>query len=182
MRRAPGLTALTRRDFCALAGLGVLAAGCTDGGITPIETGGLGGGNHNGPDAGPGSNHQVDAGVPPTDSGSMATCTGSPVDVGAASMYTTNNPVIHGSSFFVVRDSGGLYALSAKCTHEGATCQVQSGDFYCPRHGAEFTFNGAVIGGPVFQPLVHYSMCILPNGHVGVDTTKTVSASTRLVA
>jgi nitrite reductase/ring-hydroxylating ferredoxin subunit len=83
---------------------------------------------------------------------------------------------------FVARDAGGLYALTARCTHEGATCIVQSGDFYCPRHGAEFTFDGAVISGPVSHPLGHYGLCILSNGNLGLQTSTTVSATTRLVA
>ena len=40
---------------------------------------------------------------------------------------------------------------------------------------------GALSGGPVSKPLVHYAMCTLPNGHVGVVATMQVAASTRLV-
>ena len=80
----------------------------------------------------------------------------------------------------MVRDSGGLYALTAACTHSGATCQVSGTEFYCPRHGATFTFNGVVTQGPAFFPLNHYSMCDMSNGHVGVNTSQTVGSSVRL--
>jgi cytochrome b6-f complex iron-sulfur subunit len=180
MRRSP---ALTRRHFCALSAAGAVAA-CSDG-VLPIQTGGLGGtggddqqpdaSQANPPDAGSGSGSNPDA--------SVGTCSGTETDVGAPSSFTTGNPIYFSSNkFFVVRDAQGLYALTARCTHEGATCVVQSGEFFCPRHGAEFTFTGAIIAGPVSSPLKHYAMCTLANGHVAVNTGMTVSASTRLNA
>lgn len=187
MKRAEGLAVLSRREVCSAfascVGL-VLVASCTDGDLGAIQTGPLGGpdGPHGGgPDGGmPPS----DAHVPPSDSGSMATCpTSGATDVGMPSTFISNSPVYFAAgNFFVVRDSGGLYALTAKCTHEGATCRVQSGVLYCPRHGAEFTYNGAVISGPVVTGLVHYAMCTLGNGHVAVVTSQHVASSQRLVA
>ncbi len=186
MRRAEGLAVLSRREVCsALAscvGL-ALVASCTDGDLGAVQTGGLNGadGTETGIDAGSQVHH--DAGVT-VDSGPMATCpsTGA-TDVGTPGTFASNSPVYFSTGkFFVVRDSGGLYALTARCTHEGATTVVDSGDFYCPRHGAQFTFNGAVISGPVITGLVHYAMCTLANGHVGVITSQTVSNSQRLMA
>ena len=60
--------------------------------------------------------------------------------------------------------------------------EVSGNEFYCPRHGADFSFTGAVIDGPTNTALAHYSVCLLPNGHIGVDTTTKVTASTRLTA
>lgn len=189
MRRAEGLAVLSRREVCtALASCVGLAfvASCTDGDLGAVQTGGLNGadGTETGIDAGSGSAVHHDAGVPPGDSGPMATCPSTGVtDVGTPGTFASNSPVYFSTGkFFVVRDSNGLYALTARCTHEGATTVVQSGDFYCPRHGAQFTFNGAVIGGPVVTGLVHYAMCTLANGHVGVITSQTVSSSQRLMA
>jgi Rieske Fe-S protein len=92
-----------------------------------------------------------------------------------------NKPVYFSTgNFFVVRDSGGLYALTAKCTHQGTKVVVSGTQFSCPSHGATFTFNGAVTAGPANAPLVHYELCILANGNVGVTTTTTVAATTRL--
>jgi cytochrome b6-f complex iron-sulfur subunit len=192
MKRAPGLVEISRRHFCGLAGFAGFAviggvAACTDGGTGAVQTGALG--TDEPPDA---STHTTtdagvtthDGGVTTHDGGSTgATCTGSPTDVGAASTFALNTPVyVSSGGFFVVRDSGGLYALTAKCTHEGATCVVQSGEFYCPRHGAEFTYNGVVTKGPASSPLKHYSMCTMANGHIGVDTATTVAATVRLDA
>jgi nitrite reductase/ring-hydroxylating ferredoxin subunit len=196
MRRHEKLVEISRRDFCALAGCVGLAIGaCTDGDAHPVETGPLGDqpdappddpdAAPDQPDARPGSpdaRPEPDAmvGSPDASTGG-ATCSGTATDVGAPSSYAMSSPKYFSSgAFFVVRDSGGLYALTSRCTHEGATLSSQSGEFYCPRHGAEFTYNGDIIGGPVFTPLKHYSMCILPNGNAGVQTSKTVSASTRL--
>ena len=181
MRRADGLFDITRRDLCVSACAGLALAACVDGSSNVVHTGSLNGGDDDGADA----NH------PPADAHegtgdatmSSGACTGTSTDVGAATSFVLNTPVyVPGGKFWVVRDSGGLYAFTALCTHEGATTVVQSGHFYCPRHGATFTYNGAILGGPVNRTLVHYAMCTLPNGHVGVMTTMQVAASTRLAA
>jgi nitrite reductase/ring-hydroxylating ferredoxin subunit len=113
----------------------------------------------------------------------MATCGTGAIDVGAPSTFLTNKPVYNSTGrFFVVRDAGGLFAVTARCTHEGAICAVSGSDYRCPRHGALFTFDGTIVSGPVVTPLQHYAMCTLPSGNVGVDTTKTVAKSVRLVA
>jgi nitrite reductase/ring-hydroxylating ferredoxin subunit len=195
MRRHDKLVEISRRDFCALAGcLGLAVSACTDGGVQPVQTGPLGDepdapegtpdAPPGAPDARPGSpdaRPQPDAMLGSPDASSGATCTGTATDVGAPSSYSSGSPKYFSSPrLFVVRDSGGLYALSSRCTHEGATLSTQSGHFYCPRHGAEFTYNGDVISGPVFTGLVHYAMCILSNGNAGVMTSQQVSQSTRL--
>ena len=54
--------------------------------------------------------------------------------------------------------SGGYIAVSQACTHQGVTVQyVGSGhQFYCPSHGATFSENGAVTGGPAGNALKQY--------------------------
>ena len=211
MRRTKELVEVSRRQFCAFACLGVGVAACTDGGTRPVETGPLGDEpDASDPDAEPGAPDAADSidaapgapdarplpdaapGTPdahpvpdasPPDASGGPTCSGTATDVGAPSSYSANQPKYFSSgSFFVVRDSGGLYALSSLCTHEGATLNTQSGEFYCPRHGAEFTYNGDIISGPVFTPLQHYGMCILANGNAGVMKSQKVSSSQRLNA
>lgn len=174
MRRPPGLVALSRREFCSLTGgLGLaVLVGCTDGDTGVIQTGPLGDNEGMTPD-----------GNTAADATTSAVCSGTPTDVGPPSMFTAGAPVYNaGGRFFVVRDAMGLYALTARCTHEGVSCAVSSGKFQCPRHGALFTFDGAVVSGPVSRPLVHYATCLLPNGHVGVTTTQIVASNVRLVA
>ena len=189
MRRANGLTTVSRRGFCggvvSCLGLATVAS-CIDGNTGVVTTGPLGGpGGSNGSGSNPDG---VDAGVhnppPPDAPANMGTCpaTGA-TDVGMPSAFAMNTPQYFSSgNFFVVRDSGGLYALTARCTHEGATCVDSQGELYCPRHGAEFTYNGDIISGPVSIGLVHYAMCTMSNGHVGVDRSQTVSKSQRLNA
>ncbi len=193
MRRTDRLVELSRRDFCALAGCAALAiVGCTDGDAGVVQTGALGdtpdAPDHPGdPDAKPGSPdaHLYDAkpGSPDAAPSTGPACTGTATDCGAASVFVAGSPKIFSSGrFFVVRDSGGLYAVSSICTHEGATNGISSGHFRCPRHGATFTFNGDILGGPVSRGLVHYAMCIMSGGNVGVMTSQQVASTTRLVA
>ncbi len=186
MRRAKGLVELSRREFCGLAAasyLGLAVSACTDGSNSAVQTGPLGG---SGPDAGkqpPPDGHQPPGDAPQMggDASMGVACNGSPIDVGPASSFQLDTPVYHSTGkFFVVKDSGGFYALTAVCTHEGATCTTQGGNIYCPRHGAQFTYNGDVVSGPVFTGLVHYAMCNMTNGNLGVMTSMQVSKSTRI--
>ena len=160
MKRADALITISRRQFCSgLAGcVGIaMAAGCAAQPQAPA------------PDA-------------PFQSGGVCPTTGA-LDVGAPSTFMMNVPVYFAAGFvFVVRDAGGLYALTARCPHQGFTTNVQGNYFVCPRHGSEFTFAGAVLTGPATAPLVHYAMCTLASGNVGVLTSQVVSDSDRLNA
>lgn len=156
MKRPDALFTISRRHFCSgLAGcLGIaVAAGCG------------------------GSSEVIDA---PPGSGGVCPTTGA-LDVGAPSSFMLNTPVYFATGFvFVVRDAGGLYALTARCPHQGFTTRVEGMYFVCPRHGSEFSFDGMVLTGPATAPLVHYAMCTLASGNVGVLTSQTVSESERL--
>jgi cytochrome b6-f complex iron-sulfur subunit len=153
MKRPDVLVTISRRHFCAgLAGIAVVA-GCGSGASA------------------------IDAAA-----GGVCPTTGA-LDVGAPSTFTLNTPVYFSAGFvFVVRDANGLYALTARCPHQGFTTRVQGNDFVCPRHGSLFSFDGAVLTGPAAAPLVHFAMCMLDNGHVGVLTAQTVADSVRLDA
>ena len=156
MKRPDALFTISRRHFCTgLAGcVGIaVAAGCG------------------------GSSEVIDA---PPGSGGVCPTTGA-LDVGAPSTFMLNVPVYFSMGFvFVVRDANGLYALTARCPHQGFTTKIEGNLFVCPRHGSEFSFDGAVLTGPATAPLVHYAMCMLDNGNVGVLTSQTVSESDRL--
>jgi nitrite reductase/ring-hydroxylating ferredoxin subunit len=191
MRRADGLVAINRRELCSglVAGIGLAIAACTDGNVPVIHTGPLGGGDDgDGPDAGVSLNPDAPmgsgSGSGSGSSGPQPTCPASGVtDVGAPSTFLNGAATYFSTGkFFVVRDAGGLYALTARCTHEGATCTTQSGHFYCPRHGATFAIDGSPTSGPVITGLVHYAMCTLANGHVGVILSQTVAKTDRLDA
>lgn len=162
MKRPLALVTISRRHFCGTiaGGLGIAAlVGC--GGSSTSGT----------PDA-----------SLPIDGHTLGTCpqTGAN-DVGAASTFMTGKPVYFSAgNFWVVRDAGGLYALTARCTHQGVTTIVKNGDFYCPAHGATFDFNGTVLVGPAPSPLVHFAMCTTATGNVGVISSQTVPAAQRL--
>jgi Rieske Fe-S protein len=148
--------------------------------------GGSGGGGGGGGSAGGGGNGggSVDmANEPPGDMATAQSCTPGPTSGGAASSYTVGGtPKLLGSSskqFFVIRDSGGLYAVSAICTHSGCTCEAQSNQFYCPCHGATFDLNGGTPTSPAHSALKHYAMCVDASGSVTIDTTKSVAATQR---
>ncbi len=171
MKRSDGLYDISRRGFVALAGAGglglVVGCGSSDGSGSP----------------------DADMGQP--DAPMNGACSTGGTDVGAASTFTMGVPVlIAAKRLWIVRDAGGLYAMSAACTHEGvttcigtaSTCSSSGTQLYCPRHGAGFSFTGTVLRGPASQPLAHYAMCTLANGNVGVLTTMTVPATTRLNA
>lgn len=176
MKRAEGLVSLSRRELCggvaACLGLATIA-GCVDGDLAPVSTGPL---------TGPGQEHPPDASPP--DTVIVASCPASGVsDVGTATTFVANTPVYFtAGNFFVVRDAGGLYAVTARCTHEGYTCIAEAGKFHCKKHDAFFDYNGGIITGPVVVGLVHYAMCTLANGHVGVIAAQTVPKTQRLVA
>jgi len=158
MKRSEALATLSRRHFCSgIAGcLGIaLVAGC-----------------------GGSDDAMIDAGT----SGGVCPTTGA-LDVGAPSTFMPNMPVYFADGFlFVVRDANGLYALTARCPHQGFTTRVQGMNFVCPRHGSLFSFDGAVLTGPATMPLVHYAMCTLASGNVGVLTSQVVPDTDRLDA
>ncbi len=173
MRRADGLYDITRRDLFTLAAgcVGLSMIACTDGDTGAIGTGAIGG--------------LPDAGTRAPDAGTStgATCGATATDVGDPSTFVADKPVYFSTGrFYVVRDASGLFALTSRCTHEGAVCTVSGTRYRCPRHGALFTFDGTIVSGPVSSPLQHYAVCVLANGHIGVDTSKPVAKTVRLVA
>jgi nitrite reductase/ring-hydroxylating ferredoxin subunit len=80
---------------------------------------------------------------------------------------------------FVGRDTQGLYAMSASCTHEGATLRQSGTHIYCPRHGATFDLNGDNPTSPAFTTLDHYALCVDSTGEGMVDSSSVVSSTTR---
>jgi Rieske Fe-S protein len=105
-------------------------------------------------------------------------------------MFQLNTPVLGADAannpFFVVRDAGGLFALTAICTHQGCTVGSPGTNmgFFCPCHCATFNQNGTNTSSPtasLLQPLVHFALSLM-SGQVCVDTTTVVAATVRLNA
>lgn len=105
-----------------------------------------------------------------------------PVSAGNISALSTGSMMVM-SNVIVARDAGGVYAMSAVCTHAG--CLLDEGGttiasgLSCACHGSTFDGNGAVTRGPARTPLQHYAVTIAADGTLTVDGSKPVSASTR---
>jgi cytochrome b6-f complex iron-sulfur subunit len=85
---------------------------------------------------------------------------------------------VEGEPLIIVRDEGGLYALTAVCTHFGCTVDIQGEQLTCACHGSAFDLDGAVLSGPARTPLQHFRV-VLENGAISVDTTAPVPPETR---
>lgn len=57
---------------------------------------------------------------------------------------------VYNSGVIVARTAGAYIAVQQVCTHESVSITYQGSyqRFYCNGHGATFSENGAVLGGP----------------------------------
>lgn len=74
--------------------------------------------------------------------------------------------------FFVVREPGRIYAISARCVHLGCTINWFSDlrAFKCPCHGSEYHSNGENFAGPAPRPLDRLRIDLSVDGELIVDT------------
>jgi len=74
---------------------------------------------------------------------------------------------------YVVGVSGGIYALSAVCTHLGCITRFLSEErcIACPCHGSRFGLEGNLLSGPAPRPLPWLEVQADPSGNVIVDTS-----------
>lgn len=157
---------LSRRDFCAAAGAGLATLGIVACG------GGLGTGNDD--LAGAGTEDLA---------GGNSTCPPGGLAGGSAAALATGtyqHLTGGGNSVYLCRDATGLFAMDARCTHEGALLTKQASRMYCPRHGATFDLNGEHPTGPANGPLDHYSVCVDAAGNISIDPNTVVDATTRV--
>ena len=83
---------------------------------------------------------------------------------------------------FVCRDGGGLFGVTAVCTHQGAIIGAVNGGmggFRCPSHFSAFALDGSLVNGPALDPLSHHPLCIDGGGNVAVNANQTVAANKR---
>ena len=73
---------------------------------------------------------------------------------------------------YVVGVSGGIYALSAVCTHLGCITRFVSDEnvIACPCHGSRFDLEGNVLHGPAPRPLPWLEVTADEAGNLLVDT------------
>jgi nitrite reductase/ring-hydroxylating ferredoxin subunit len=175
---------LSRRRFCA-TGIATICLGACDNTAARISVGGIQSEDgqadaaHNVDLAQGGLTHDL-AAKPGVDmSQASSTCSGA-VSAGAASAIVQGAPkYVSTARAFVCRDGGGLYAMSADCTHAGCKLTPQSTKFYCSCHGATFDLNGQHPTSPAFSPLPHYALCVDGSGNVEIDPNQVVGPSTR---
>ena len=90
------------------------------------------------------------------------------------------------SNVVVGRDAGGVYAMSAVCTHAGCLLddgsRTVSAGLSCPCHGSTFDGNGSVTAGPARASLQHYAVTIAADGTITVDGSQPVASGTRTSA
>jgi Rieske Fe-S protein len=172
---------VSRRDFCAGMGVGLIAltlpacdAGPPGGtGATSSGTGGTSG--------------DTTGGTTGTSTGGTtggSGCPSAPINGGDASAIaagTAKRLRSGGADIWLCRDGQGLYALDNHCTHQGRAVLFEgtTSGFYCPAHGATYNFNGDNPTDPAFYPLDHFAVCIDSSGAAWIDPSTTVSSTTR---
>ena len=75
---------------------------------------------------------------------------------------------------WLVRDEGGIFALSTVCTHLGCTPNWLEAEqkFKCPCHGSGYYKNGINFEGPTPRPLERYTITLAEDGQILVDKSK----------
>ena len=74
---------------------------------------------------------------------------------------------------YIIGAPGGVYALSAVCTHLGCITRFRSDEnvIACPCHGSRFDLEGNVVHGPAPRALPWLEVRIEPSGVLVVDTS-----------
>jgi cytochrome b6-f complex iron-sulfur subunit len=82
---------------------------------------------------------------------------------------------VSGQRVIVFQSQNQLFALSAKCTHEGCTVTYLPGQsvIWCPCHDGRFDLTGRVLSGPPPQPLTKYLAQRQPDGGIVVSEERT---------
>src|SRR6266851_364049 len=92
---------------------------------------------------------------------------------------------VSGARVAIGRDSGGIYAISLVCTHQGCDIAQSGGSvafnlIRCGCHGSTFDGQGNVTQAPATQPLPHLAVTADAAGALTIHGDMLVSATTRL--
>ena len=84
------------------------------------------------------------------------------VDISTGSLASNGGSLVKNGIIIARTSTGDFLAVSAACTHEGATVNFVSSNstFLCPRHGAKFSSTGSVISGPTNKNLAKYNTSV----------------------
>lgn len=84
-----------------------------------------------------------------------------------------------GRSVAMFKDSGGVYAVSAICTHLGCIIKPTAQGFECPCHGSHFSSDGSVTKGPAPRALAWLKVSGSAGNYM-VDEGETVPPGTKV--
>jgi cytochrome b6-f complex iron-sulfur subunit len=104
---------------------------------------------------------------------------------GNPDLYPVNSvTILQDQQVYIVRTSGGFYAVSAVCTHLGCVTQwkPEANMIACPCHGSKFNPEGKKLEGPAPRPLPHYSITLTADGELLVDKLQTIKPDQVLTA
>jgi nitrite reductase/ring-hydroxylating ferredoxin subunit len=113
---------------------------------------------------------------------------GLPSDYAADGFHKVTNK---SANVLVVRDAGGLYALSSYCTHQCCDMNTKFGSITtvngqpaikCLCHNSKFLADGSVSVGPATVGLDAHPLSVGCDGELHVDTSVIVPSSQRLMA
>jgi Rieske Fe-S protein len=206
------ITMNERRRFLQMLGSGVVAVG-TGCGAVAKSTGGAGGDGAGGDETSSSGTTTGTGGATTTSSASTSSTTASSTTTSSTTTSTTSsssggactaNPtgtklgqpsayasdglhIAKNEGVLIGRDAGGLYALTAICTHQGCDMSGPDGslsgsDIICACHGSEFGPTGAVVHGPAGKALKALSLELGCDGFLYVNKNKTVASTVRLMA
>jgi nitrite reductase/ring-hydroxylating ferredoxin subunit len=98
-------------------------------------------------------------------------------DVPVGSLGSTGGRILLG------RDAGGLYAMTAVCTHNQCDLTVYGAltgtGISCKCHGSGFSLTGERTKGPAIDSLKHFKVDLAADGTISIDASTTVDAAVR---
>jgi cytochrome b6-f complex iron-sulfur subunit len=142
----------TRRDVLTCLGLGACAAACVGSGVVTLD--------------------YLKPKVlfePPT-----TFRAGSPIDFPEGTVRFNRE-----RKAYVIGAPGGVYALSAVCTHLGCITawHPEHELIECPCHGSKFKEDGIKVAGPAPRPLPHFGISLTVDGELLVDKLQIIKPS-----
>ncbi len=105
------------------------------------------------------------------------------VKLGPLSDFSNGDTIpIPEQRLWIRHDQGGLFAISAVCTHLGCIVSAVPEGYFCPCHGSRFDRQGEVISGPAPRALRYLQLSVSPDGQLLVNQDQEVDPSVRLQA
>jgi Rieske Fe-S protein len=182
-----------RRRFLLVLGSGAMAGTGCAAAVSDQSTGsGPGGSGAGGSGGAGGGGTGGSGGSTTTTTGPACTMNPSGTKLGKPSAYaSTGLHIVTNTGILVGRDAGGLYALSAICTHQqcdmsavdsqGPFGQLSGKDIVCLCHGSEFGPTGTVVRGPALTALKAYALALGCDGYLYANKAHTVATTVRLM-